>query len=135
MDFARRLDRACRVIGLSDRKVEDCHNRIADRLVEQPVIFPDSGGAFVLENIEEGGNLRLRQGLRQRHITAQIREQHAASCLLKCAKASKKMNEKCADFSAHFPSKFLPNSAQPIQNCCFGNTAHLGKDASWRAIS
>ena len=38
MYFARRLDRACRVIGLTDRKVEDRHNSVADRLVEQPVV-------------------------------------------------------------------------------------------------
>ena len=57
MDFARGLDCACRVVGLPDRKVEDRHNRVADRLVEQPVIFPDSGCALVVEDVEEGGNL------------------------------------------------------------------------------
>src|SRR5436190_647308 len=77
MDFARRLDSACRVVSLTDWKVEDCHNRVPDRLVEQPVIFPDSGCAFVVEDIENGSNLRLRQRLRQRRITSQVREQHA----------------------------------------------------------
>ena len=60
MDVPRRRDCACRVVGLTDRKVEDRHDRVADRLVEQPVMFPDSGCAFVVEDVEDGGNLCLR---------------------------------------------------------------------------
>jgi hypothetical protein len=53
MDFPRRLDGACRVVGLTDRKVEDRHDRVADRLVEQSVMFPDGGCALIVEDVEE----------------------------------------------------------------------------------
>ena len=56
MHFARCLGCACGMVGLTDGKIEGRHNRIADRLVKQAIIFPNSGRTLVVEDVKEGGN-------------------------------------------------------------------------------
>src|SRR6185369_4248776 len=42
-----------RVVALADWEVEDGHDGIPDRLVKQPIAFPDGVGAFVVESIKQ----------------------------------------------------------------------------------
>src|SRR6185436_3234366 len=49
LDVLRREHGLPRVLALIDREVEDRHDGIPDRLVEQPVAFPDGVRAFVVE--------------------------------------------------------------------------------------
>src|SRR6516165_303532 len=53
LDLACRADGADRVVGMSQRKIEGRHHRVADRLVEEPVLLPDGRRALVVEEIEE----------------------------------------------------------------------------------
>src|SRR5262245_5627645 len=47
LDIACDCQRLLRMVGMTDRKVEDCENGIADDLVQQPILPPYGLGAFV----------------------------------------------------------------------------------------
>src|SRR5215475_4236547 len=55
--FARHLDCTCRMILMTNRKIEDRHDCVADRLIEQAVVIPNGRGTFVVEDIEDSRNL------------------------------------------------------------------------------
>jgi hypothetical protein len=50
------------MVGLTDGKIEDRHNRIADRLIKQPSCSPNSGRTLVVKDVKEGGNLYSLRG-------------------------------------------------------------------------
>src|SRR5688572_26125516 len=60
-----------RVIALSDREVENGHDGIPDRLVEQPVMFPDGARAFVIEGVQQSRDGFRRLGLREAGVTSE----------------------------------------------------------------
>ena len=75
LDRAGGKHRLSWMILAADREVEDRHDGVAHRLVEQAVMLPDRLGAFVIEGVEHLRNGARRLGLRKAGIAAQVGEQ------------------------------------------------------------
>jgi len=64
------------VIGLAYREIEDGQNRIAHRLVQEPIVSPNRGRALVVENVEQCRQALGGPALRKHGIATQIGEEH-----------------------------------------------------------
>ncbi len=55
LDLASRMQGARRMVAVGDREIEHGHHRVANRLVEDAVLFPYGAGADVIEHVQQAG--------------------------------------------------------------------------------